>query len=164
MLHFHSGIALISLATFVRFCHMLGIRTSLIFGVLVCLHAASKFDYVRIFNRKSYSRTYSMFSNIRPCFLYLNKHFPGPKTVKLYTNREHMGFRYSLSMITSMEWWFNLANSNFYLHIFDLLIVMTCIFSNVNDFPPSDTAVLTADNNKVEFQFFRNCFTTIALC
>ncbi|KAM7508508.1 hypothetical protein LguiA_018961 [Lonicera macranthoides] len=36
----------------------------------------------------------------------------GPKTVKLYTNREHMGF------------------------------------SNVNDFPPSDTAVLTADNNK----------------
>ncbi|GAY44674.1 PITH domain-containing protein [Citrus sinensis] len=36
----------------------------------------------------------------------------GPKTVKLFSNREHMGF------------------------------------SNVNDFPPSDTAVLTPDNLK----------------
>ncbi|KAA8544933.1 hypothetical protein F0562_019672 [Nyssa sinensis] len=36
----------------------------------------------------------------------------GPKTVKLFTNKEHMGF------------------------------------SNVNDFPPSDTAVLSADNLK----------------
>ncbi|XP_028109728.1 PITH domain-containing protein At3g04780 [Camellia sinensis] len=35
--------------------------------------------------------------------------FPGPKTVKLFANREHMGF------------------------------------SNVNDFPPSDTAVLSSD-------------------
>ncbi|KAI3445309.1 hypothetical protein Pfo_001974 [Paulownia fortunei] len=38
--------------------------------------------------------------------------FPGPKTVKLFANRQHMGF------------------------------------SNVNDFPPSDTAVLSADNLK----------------
>lgn len=36
----------------------------------------------------------------------------GPKTVKLFSNREHMGF------------------------------------SNVNDFPPSDTAVLSEDNLK----------------
>ncbi|KAK3006257.1 hypothetical protein RJ639_016883 [Escallonia herrerae] len=36
----------------------------------------------------------------------------GPKTVKLYSNKEHMGF------------------------------------SNVNDFPPSDTAVLSEDNIK----------------
>ncbi|KAL8093431.1 PITH domain-containing protein At3g04780-like [Apium graveolens] len=36
----------------------------------------------------------------------------GPKTVKLYSNKEHMGF------------------------------------SNVNDYPPSDTTVLSSDNNK----------------
>ncbi|KAL1825088.1 hypothetical protein DCAR_0313207 [Daucus carota subsp. sativus] len=36
----------------------------------------------------------------------------GPKTVKLYSNKEHMGF------------------------------------SNVNDYPPSDTTVLTSDHNK----------------
>ncbi|KAL0429514.1 UNVERIFIED_CONTAM: PITH domain-containing protein [Sesamum radiatum] len=38
--------------------------------------------------------------------------FPGPKTVKLFANREHMGF------------------------------------SNVNDFPPSDTVILSTENLK----------------
>lgn len=84
-------------------------------------------------------------------------HLAGPKTVKLFANKEHMGFRYALL-------WFQINPlCVFFLkkitwqslticglsHLFFWSFNNSC--SNVNDYPPSDSITLSLENLKVKF-------------
>jgi hypothetical protein len=89
-----------------------------------------------------------------PLFQAITLVFTGPKTVKLFSNKEHMGFRYTFSRHVQT---FQNTLSFSLKADHDFLCLNG---SNVNDYPPSDSLDLSS-NHLAEVHWFPANHSTV---